>query len=70
MTEKRNEELLAIVFSMMEFSKEEVQDVQTYRARMRSNSVTGSEPDEEVKKASKKGIMSLFSKKSKELKVK
>ena len=68
MTEKNNEELLAIVFSMMEFTKEEIQDIQNYRARMRSASHSGTEPDEEGKKKPKKGILSIFgAKKEKEL---
>ena len=31
LTDRNNEELLAIVFSMMEFTKEEIAEVQEYR---------------------------------------
>ena len=79
LTDRNNEELLTIVFSMMEFTKEEIAEVQEYRSLKskggnRAQSVSsgggigGTDPGEdEVRKKTSKGIFGMFSRgKSKE----
>ncbi len=65
LTEKNNEILLEIIFSMMMFSKEEIVDLQDRRKKARSTSVSaaGTDPDEELKRSAKKGIFNMFKKK-------
>lgn len=65
-TEKKNEDLLTVIFSIMGFTKEEIQDVSATRTKGRSTSQSGvTDPDDESKKK-KKGLMGLFGKKEKE----
>ena len=80
MTDRNNEELLKIIFGMMEFTPEEVSFVQEQRLNTSNNNKknpssrahsvssggpSGTEPEEEgKKKSSGKGILSIFSRKS------
>ena len=62
LTEKNNEELLAIVFKMMEFTKEEIAEIQKYRAEQ----IKDPAKDKEVKRKAKKGMLSgMFKRKEK-----
>ena len=79
-TDRNNEELLSIVFSMMEFTPLEVSEVQTFRQNKskvggaRANSVSssgapggGTDPSEdEIKKRTSKGLFGMFRKGSKD----
>jgi len=81
-TDRNNEELLTIVFSMMEFTREEIQEVQDYRqlkggnnkGQVRGNSVSssggggiGTDPnEEELKKRTSKGLFGMFRKGSRD----
>lgn len=71
LTDRNNEELLSIVFSMMEFTKDEIADVQEVRAQKsrggRAASVSsggmggGTDPGDEEKKKSKGIFGGMFS---------
>ena len=66
-TDKNNESLLTVIYSMMGFSKEEMLDVNTHRSKGKSTSQSGTtDPDDELKKKSKKGILGMFGKREKE----
>ncbi len=84
MTDRNNEELLTIVFSMMEFTRDEISEVQDFRQSrqrgqgtpgVRANSVSsggvlgGTDPgDEELRKKTSKGIIGMFRKGSRDKK--
>ena len=71
LTDRNNEELLSIVFSMMEFTKEEIAEVQDVRnqksrgvgraASVSSSGMTGTDPGDEESKKKSKSIFGIFS---------
>ena len=80
-TDRNNEELLSIVYSMMEFTREEISEVQDIRhqknnkAGVRGSSVSsggammagGTDPGEdEIRKKTNKGIFGIFRKGSRD----
>ena len=67
-TDRNNEGLLTVIFSMMEFQKEEIEEVQEHRRRQRCASQSSGQIDteEEVKKKTSKGIFGMFKKKGTE----
>ena len=72
-TDKNNEGLLTVIFSIMDFSKEEQDEIQEYRkkggAQNRGNSVSSGHvnTEEDIKKKTSKGILGkMFKKKDKE----
>jgi len=56
MTEQGNEQLLEVVFKMMEFKPKEIQEVKTVRKSLKSL-------EGEEKKKAKKGLLEMFKKK-------
>jgi len=78
-TERNNEDLLKIIFSIMEYTQQEITEIQDYRQNRKgsagsssnqrahslsSSAVGGTDPGEdEIRKKTSKGIFGMFSRK-------